>query len=100
MSIDPNKLTNALAKLNLPLGQQVQFSKIAQSLGIIPKKTMKGKETKQLLKEGSQKYKEFVYNEVMKRYNLALEAEAEKSKVADKKENKFISKPKPKPRLK
>jgi hypothetical protein len=98
MSIDSNALKNALAKLNIPTAQQVRFSEVAKSFGIIPKKVMKGKETKQLLKEGSQKYKEFVYNEVMKKYNLALEAEAEKEKLV--KKNTFVVvKPKPKPKL-
>ncbi len=103
MSIDPQKLTNALAKLNIPAGQQVQYSKVAESLGIIPKKTRKGVETKQLLKEGSQKYKEFVYNEVLKKYELALQAEAEKSKKnkpkSKKIENKVIPLVKPAPKL-
>ena len=84
MSIQPQKLTTALAKLNIPAGEQVQYSKVAESLGIIPRKTRKGVETKQLLKEGSQKYKEFVYNEVMKKYELALQAEEEKSKQSKK----------------
>jgi len=101
MSIQPQKLTTALAKLNIPTGEQVQYSKVAESLGIIPKKTRKGVETKQLLKEGSQKYKEFVYNEVMKKYELALQAEAEKAKnkktnKGSKKQNVVLPPPTPK----
>ena len=100
MSIQPQKLSTALAKLNIPTGEQVQYSKVAESLGIIPKKTRKGVETKQLLKEGSQKYKEFVYNEVMKKYELALQAEAEKSKnkktKKGKKQNIVLPPPAPK----
>jgi len=95
MPIDPSKLTQALKALKISTGDQVRYSKIAQSLGIIPKKVYKGKETKQLLKEGSQKYKEFVYNEVLKRYNTQLEAEVEKSKQKKKEEKpKPIVKPK------
>ena len=97
MAIDPSKLTQALKALKIPTGEQVRYSKIAQALDIIPKKSYKGKETKQLLKEGSQKYKEFVYNEVMKKYNTYLEAEAEKAKLKKKqKKQKPIVKPKPK----
>jgi len=105
MSIQPQKLTTALAKLNIPAGEQVQYSKVAESLGIIPRKTRKGVETKQLLKEGSQKYKEFVYNEVMKKYELALQAEEEKSKQSNKTKRvrkekvKNIVLPPPEPKL-
>jgi len=98
MAIDPQKLSIALAKLNIPTEQQVKYSKVAQSLGIIPKKSYKGKETKQLLKEGSQKYKEFVYNEVMKKYQLALDAEAEKAKLEKQKKPKKTKQEKPKPK--
>jgi hypothetical protein len=97
MVIEPSKLTQALKALKIPTGEQVRYSKIAQALGIIPKKSYKGKETKQLLKEGSQKYKEFVYNEVLKKYNTYLEAEAEKAKQKKKtKKQKPVVKPKPK----
>ena len=98
MAIDPQKLSIALAKLNIPTEQQVKYSKVAQSLGIIPKKSYKGKETKQLLKEGSQKYKEFVYNDIMKKYQLALDAEAEKAKLEEQKKTKKPKKEKPKPK--
>jgi hypothetical protein len=96
-TINPSQLKTALAKLNIPVGEQIRYANVAQSLGIIPKKIYKGKETKQLLKEGSQKYKEFVYNEVLKKYNLALEAEAEnlkQKKVEKKVAKKVVKKPK------
>ena len=91
MSINSTQLKNALSALNIPVAEQIQYSKVAQSLGIIPKKFLNGKETKQLLKEGSQKYKEFVANEVFKRYNIALEAQKERE-AQKKKEEKPVPK--------
>jgi hypothetical protein len=99
MSIEPAKLAQALKALKIPTGEQVRYSKVAQSLDIIPKKFYKGKETKQLLKEGSQKYKEFVYNEVLKKYNTQLEVEAEKASQKKKKEKKQKPVVKAKPKL-
>ena len=75
MSIDHSKLTTALGKLNIPFGKQIRYESIANALNFKPKKTMKGKTTSQLLNVGGQKYKEAVYNEVIKRYDDVIKAE-------------------------
>ena len=69
--IDTTALKTALSVLKLPKqdGKQIKFIEIAKAMDYKPKKMMKGKETKLVLKEGSTKYKEGVYNEVMRRYN-------------------------------
>ena len=61
----------ALAVLKLPkqTTKQVKFIDLANAMNYKPKKMMKGKETKTLLKEGSTKYKEAVEAEIMRRYN-------------------------------
>ena len=63
--------TTALAVLKLPkqTTKQVKFIDLANAMNYKPKKMMKGKETKTLLKEGSTKYKEAVEAEIMRRYN-------------------------------
>lgn len=99
MSIDSSNLLNALEKLNISTGKVLRYSKIADSLDFKPKKFVKGKETKQLLKVGSQKYKEAIYNEVLRRRNLKLaqeEAEFEKKQKKDKAKQKKLKKLKPK----
>lgn len=80
--IDPTALTTALTALKLPKGdgKQIKFIDIAKAMDYRPKKIMKGKETKLVLKEGSTKYKEGVYAEVMRRYNEKLEADKKKTK--------------------
>lgn len=88
--MNSEKLSTALAKLNLPTGKVVRYSKIAEQLGFVPKKQLKGKDTKVLLKEGSQKYKEAVYNETIKRYNAVLESE--KPKVRKPRAKKVVPK--------
>ena len=74
-------LTTALAKLNIPSGKVIRYSSIANALGYVPKKIVKGKETTQPLKAGGQKYKEAVANEVIRRYNAVLQAEEEAKKA-------------------
>jgi hypothetical protein len=75
MTIDYSKLTTALAKLNIPYGKQIRYEAVAKALNFKPKKVMKGKETNQVLNVGGQKYKETVYNEVIKRYDAIIKAE-------------------------
>jgi hypothetical protein len=45
-----------------------RYETIARALGIIPKKIVKGKETKQLLKVGTQKYKEVIKERVVEKW--------------------------------
>jgi len=61
----------ALAVLKLPkqTDKQIKFIDLANAMNYKPKKIMKGKETKTLLKEGSTKYKEAVQAEIMRRFN-------------------------------
>lgn len=69
--IDTSLLTTAINALKLPKqeGKQIKFIELANALNYKPKKMMKGKETKTSLKEGSIKYREAVYNEIVKRFN-------------------------------
>ncbi len=69
--IDTTALKTAISTLKLPKqeGKQIKFIELANSMNYKPKKMMKGKETKTNLKEGSTKYKEAVYNEVLRRFN-------------------------------
>ena len=69
--IDKSALSTALKALKLPTqsGKQIKFIELANAMNYRPKKMMKGKETKLPLKEGSTKYKEAVYNEVLNRFN-------------------------------
>jgi hypothetical protein len=69
--INQSSLSTALTALKLPKqdGKQIKFIELANAMGYKPKKMMKGKETKTSLKEGSTKYKEAVYNEVIRRFN-------------------------------
>ena len=67
MSINSDALKVALKGLNIPFGKQIKYEVVANTLKFVPKKIVKGKETKQILKVGGQKYKEAVYNEVLKR---------------------------------
>jgi hypothetical protein len=67
MSINSDALKVALKGLNIPFGKQIRFENVAKALNYVPKKMVKGKETKQALKVGGQKYKEAVYNEVIRR---------------------------------
>lgn len=69
--IDTSALSTAIKTLKLPKqeGKQIKFIELANAMDYKPKKMMKGKETKVSLKEGSTKYKEAVYNEVLRRYN-------------------------------
>jgi hypothetical protein len=69
MSINSDALKLALKGLNIPFGKQIRFENVAKALNFVPKKMLKGKETKQNLKVGGQKYKEAVYNEVIRRRN-------------------------------
>lgn len=69
--IDTTALSTAISTLKLPkqTGKQIKFIELANAMNYKPKKMMKGKETKANLKEGSTKYKEAVYNEVLRRFN-------------------------------
>lgn len=69
--IDTTALKTAISVLKLPKqeGKQIKFIQLAEAMDYKPKKMMKGKETKAILKVGSTKYKEAVYNEVLRRFN-------------------------------
>jgi len=66
-------MTKAISLLKLPAqGAQVNYTQLAQGLNFTPRKIVKGKETKALLKEGSPKYREAVYTELMRQYREKL----------------------------
>ena len=67
MSINTDTLKSALKGLNIPFGKQIKYADVAKAMNFEPKKIVKGKETKQKLVVGGQKYKEAVYNEVLRR---------------------------------
>lgn len=72
MSASQQKFLDALKTLNIPAGGIVRYSQIADALNFVPHKMMMGKETKTLLKVGSQKYKEAIQAEAIKRANALL----------------------------
>jgi hypothetical protein len=80
MSINTDALKTALKGLNIPFGKQIKYADVAKALNFEPKKFMKGKETKQKLTVGGQKYKEAVYNEVIRR-RQSKEQSVKKEKV-------------------
>ena len=93
MSINTTTLKSALKSLNLPIGKQVRYESIAKALNFVPKKIVKGKETKQALKVGSQKYKEAVYNELIRRkQQKGIVKKEQKVELIEKKEPKKKSK--------
>jgi predicted lipoprotein len=86
MSINTDALKTALKGLNIPFGKQIRYADVAKALNYEPKKFVKGKETKQKLTVGGQKYKEAVYNEVIRR------RQAKEQSVKKVKEEKVIDK--------
>ncbi len=76
-----NKFLDALQVLKIPAGGIVRYSKVAEQIDFVPRRIVKGKETKTLLKVGSQKYKEAIQNEVVKRADKILEKKAQVAKA-------------------
>lgn len=83
MSAETTAFLNALKNLNVKTGKIIRYSQVAEQLNYQPHKTLKGKETKTLLKVGSQKYKEAVRDEVMRRSNALTAQRAEEEKQAN-----------------
>ena len=93
MSINSDVLKLALKGLKIPFGKQIRYESVAKALKYVPKKIVKGKETKQALKVGGQKYKEAVYNEVLKRRTnkqTNVKKTGETSTITSVKLNKFL----------
>ena len=67
MSIQPQNLFSALATLNIQTTTPVNYTQLAKQLNYTPVKTYKGKASTIPLKQGSQKFKESVYQEVIRR---------------------------------
>jgi len=67
MSIQPQNLFSALATLNIQTTTPVNYTQLAKQLNFTPVKTYKGKASTIPLKQGSQKFKESVYQEVIRR---------------------------------
>ena len=73
MSINSDNLKTALKGLNIQFGKQINYESVAKELKFVPKKMVKGKETKQVLKVGGQKYKEAVYKEALRVRELKVQ---------------------------